>query len=283
MSLGLMAVTIVALAVGAIGGLLLGRLVDGFVRRRNGAAGSLLTDRAALELLVRRRTEAPSELASYLQARAEREKSALARELHDELGGALIAARMDVSWLADRMASSNPEVETRFKRALDTLQSCVNLKRRVVEDLRPSLLDNLGLIAALRWEVAHLCGRAGIEYAERYPAQELRLTPEASIALFRIVQEAVTNVVRHARARNVLVTVEVSGDSLSVRVRDDGVGLPGDGAGQTHFHGLAGMRQRALSLGGGWRLARVDEGGTEIEVTLPLTPVVAAPAVVQAS
>src|SRR5262249_15153043 len=147
---------------------------------------------------------------------------------HDELGGLLVAARMDVSWLEERLASSDPEVLEHFKRVQDALLAGVDLKRRVVESLRPTLLDNLGLFPALRRQVADSCGRAGIRCIERYAKEELNLNPEAAIAIFRIVQESLTNILKHSRARNVEIIVEPRGNWLAVQIRDDGIGLPAD-------------------------------------------------------
>src|SRR5882762_6168856 len=115
---------------------------------------------------------------------------------------------MDFTWLEDRVATSDAEVQAHFKRVHDALQAGVDVKRRVVENLRPTLLDNLGLFPALRWQVADTCGRAGLKCTERYPPEELSLTPEASIAIFRIVQEALTNILKHAQARNVEISIE---------------------------------------------------------------------------
>jgi signal transduction histidine kinase len=244
--------------------LLLSRLVMRQLRFREREATELAQRHAELEQLVEQRTEELSELSTHLQSLAEQEKSALSRELHDELGGLLVAARMDVSWVED------PEVQAHFRRVHEALQSGVDVKRRVVENLRPSLLDNLGLFPALRSQVADSCGRAGLRCIERYPNEELHLTPESSITVFRIVQEALTNIVKHARAQRVEVTVEPRAPWLILRIRDDGVGLPLERLRALRAHGLAAMRQRAAGLGGYWQVHRPAGGGTEVEVRLPL-------------
>jgi signal transduction histidine kinase len=225
---------------------------------------------AQLERVVQRRTEDLSELSTQLQSVAEKERAALSRELHDELGGLLVAARMDLSWLEEKVGSTDPGVQAQFKRVHDALQEGVELKRRVVENLRPTLLDNLGLFSALRWQVSDSCGRAGLNCIERYPEEELNLTPEASIAIFRIVQESLTNILKHAQAKNVEVSLEVREDWLVLTVRDDGVGLPLDRRRALRSHGLASMRHRASGFGGQWHIKRRQERGTEIEVRLPL-------------
>ena len=273
-----LATTIAALAASIGLVLLISRLVVRQLRFREREATELARRHAELERLVEQRTEELSELSTHLQSLAEQEKSALSRELHDELGGLLVAARMDVSWIEERLESHDPEVEAHFRRVHEALQSGVDVKRRVVENLRPSLLDNLGLFPALRSQVADSCGRAGLRCLERYPNEELQLTPEASITVFRIVQEALTNIVKHARAQRVEVTVEPRAPWLILRIRDDGIGLPLERLRALRSHGLAAMRQRASSLGGQWQVRRPPAGGTEVEVRLPLERVLEEPA-----
>ena len=253
--------------------LLVRRLVLRDMRNREREAEELAERRTELEEVVKSRTEQLSDLSTHLQSLAEQEKAALARELHDELGGLLVAARMDVSWLEARVASGDAEVQSHFKRLHEALQTGVDVKRRVVENLRPTLLDNLGLFPALRWQVADSCGRAGLECVELYPAEEPLLTPEASIAVFRIVQESLTNILKHARAQRVEVTVESQANWLVVRIRDDGIGLGADRLRAIGSHGLAAMRHRAEGLGGSWRIAAGHRNGTQIEVRLPFTRV----------
>jgi signal transduction histidine kinase len=174
------------------------------------------------------------------------------------------------------VAVNDPDVALRWDRVLAGLDEGVNLKRRVVEHLRPTLLDNLGLVPALKWVLEESCGRAGIACTERYPAEELRLTDDASIAVFRVVQESLTNIVRHSGARNVELTVELGGGDLVVRIRDDGRGIaPEKLANVIGSHGLASMRHRITSLGGQWRIQGLPEGGTLIVARLPLQAVLA--------
>jgi signal transduction histidine kinase len=255
--------------------LLLSRLAARQLRSKDREAAALSAHRAELERQVEQRTAELSELSTHLQSVAEQEKAALSRELHDELGGLLVAARMDVSWIEERVHSDDPDVRSHFRRLHEALQQGVDVKRRVVENLRPSLLDNLGLFPALRWQVADTCGRAGLKCIERYPSEELQLTPDASITVFRIVQEAMTNILKHAQAKTIEITVETTPRHLVVRIRDDGVGLPDGRLQALRSHGLAAMRHRASGLGGQWQVHRPAGGGTEIQVRLPLERVLA--------
>jgi signal transduction histidine kinase len=253
--------------------LLLSRLTLRQLRSKEREAEQLAARQVELERLVEQRTEELSDLSTHLQSVAEQEKAALSRELHDELGGLLVAARMDLSWLEERIASADPEVRGYFQRVQEALQSGVDIKRRVIESLRPTLLDNLGLVPALRWQVADLCERGGLKHAEHYTHEDLPLTAQASIAVFRVVQEALANVLKHARATAVEVSVEVVEPWLLVRVRDDGIGVPPERLLAVRSHGLAAMRQRARALGGHWHVQRPVSGGTQIEVRLPLARV----------
>ncbi|HWZ62999.1 MAG TPA: CHASE3 domain-containing protein [Steroidobacteraceae bacterium] len=249
-------------------------LLSGLTRRqlrsKERETEQLTVRQGELERLVEQRTEELSELSTHLQSVAEQEKAALSRELHDELGGLLVAARMDMSWLEERLGCNDPEVRVFFRRVQDALQSGVDIKRRVIESLRPTLLDNLGLIPALNWQVSETCERAGLGHIERYPQQEIILTSQASIAVFRIVQEALNNVLKHARASTVEVSLEIAPPWLLVRVQDDGVGIPPDRPRALRAHGLAAMRHRARALGGYWEVQRPANGGTRVEVRLPL-------------
>ena len=256
--------------------LLVRRLVVRNLRNREREAEELAARRTELELLVKSRTEELSDLSTHLQSLAEQEKAALSRELHDELGGLLVAARMDVSWLEDHVQAGDPAIRAHFKRVHEALQAGVDVKRRVVENLRPTLLDNLGLFPALRWQVSDSCGRAGLRCVEHYPTEEPALTPEGSIAVFRIVQESLTNILKHAKAQSVELTVEMQTQWLVIRIRDDGVGVPAERLQAIGSHGLAAMRHRAVGLGGEWKVDQLNDRGTQIEARLPLARITAA-------
>src|SRR4029453_3477867 len=160
-------------------------------------------DKRRLETLVEERTAALSELSNYLQIVREDEKSKLARDLHDELGGVLVSAKMDVAWVEKRIKGRDPESGAKLERTLQALDDGVQIKRRIIEDLRPTLLDNLGLAPALDWQVNEFCNRAGLKCKLSLPTEDLALDPHVSIALYRILQEALTNVVKYARAKHV--------------------------------------------------------------------------------
>src|SRR6267154_5417340 len=132
------------------------------------------------------RESADSALLTYLQASVEIDKASLAKELHDNLGGLIVAATMDVAWGEEHFSSLASEARGRLARVREALRSALDINRRIIEELRPTLLENVGLFAALSWEIK----QAGLHCSGRYPPSEMHFTPEASIALFRIAQEA---------------------------------------------------------------------------------------------
>ena len=191
------------------------------------------------------------------------ENSALSRELHDELGGLLVAARMDLSWLQQRLPTSDPNIEQRFRRIHESLSAGVDLKRRVVEELRPTLLDNMGLPwAALRWQFKETRRRAGLQCTETIPDFEPKFNPDAAIGVFRIAQEALTNILKHAEAKSADLAIGIEGDTFVLRVSDDGKGIPPESApGPTSSHGPRLLCATGIAALGGSRDVRHSPGG----------------------
>jgi signal transduction histidine kinase len=251
--------------------ILIGALLGRDMRRRAQEAQDLGQRNRDLDRTVQQRTSMLFHLSSSLQKVAEREKAALARELHDELGGLLVATKIDVSWLRKRIDDGSEASKLRWERVLRCMDEGLALKRRVIESLRPTLLDNVGLVAALSWLVDETLRRAGIVCEERYPENVPELSPDARIAVFRAVQECLMNITKHAKAKSVLLLVSIEGDHLSVVVRDDGVGIDEGRIETPQSHGLLGIRHRIESLDGSLSIRSLGRGvGTECRFTLPL-------------
>jgi signal transduction histidine kinase len=250
--------------------LLATRLVYGDMRRRARQATNLRDQKLELEQQVAERTRELTALSTHLQGVSEQEKSALSRELHDELGGLLVAARMDLSWLQQRLPTSDPSIEQRFRRIHESLSAGVDLKRRVVEELRPTLLDNMGLFTALRWQFKETCRRAGLQCTETIPDSEPKFNPDAAIGVFRIAQEALTNILKHAEAKSADLVIVMEGDTFLLRVSDDGKGIPPQRLQTNTSHGLASMRHRITALGGSWEVRSPSAGGTVVIALIPL-------------
>jgi protein-histidine pros-kinase len=235
--------------------------------------------RASVPTAAARETETAtelSELASNLQRLAESEKVLLARQLHDELGGALVGAKMDLAWLRRRIGSTDPEVIARWERLERALETGIAFKRRVVEQLRPTLLDNLGFYAAARWLVEETCAAASLKCELDLPLPEPTLPKGVGIALFRVLQESLQNVTRHAGASavDVKVIVELPQESLRLVIADNGVGVSDARLHPLGSHGLGSMRHRMRAIGGEFTIRSAPGQGTEVEVVAPLAETV---------
>jgi signal transduction histidine kinase len=250
---------------------LVGALLGRDMHRRDREAEALSDHNRELDRTVQQRTAMLFHLSSSLQKVAEREKASLARELHDELGGLLVATKIDVSWLRKRVDDGSEASALRWDRVLRSMDEGLALKRRVIESLRPTLLDNVGLVAALRWLVDETLRRQNIECEEQYPEELPELTPDARIAIFRAVQECLMNIVKHAKADSVLIQVTANDGELSVLVRDDGAGIDESRIETPRSHGLLGMRHRIESLEGRLSIRSLGTNvGTECRFTLPV-------------
>jgi signal transduction histidine kinase len=224
-----------------------------------------------LENLVASRTEQLSVLSRHLIRVSEEEKARLARELHDEMGANLTAIGMHLAAVGEQLKESHPEQADALARARATLVETVGLTRRIVEDLRPSLLDNLGLSAALQSYCEDFARASGVDCEVLIEGEVDGAGPMQAIALFRITQESLNNIAKYAQARHVVVHLAREGEALVLEVSDDGVGIPPDAMRRPKSHGLLGMRERALLLGGTLRVDRGVNGiGTSVHACVPL-------------
>jgi signal transduction histidine kinase len=210
-----------------------------------------------------------SALSAFLQSSGERHKASLARELHDQLGGILTPAKMDLSWLRARLGD-DPRYGERMARLDALIDQAIDLKRRIIEKLRPSLLDHLGLAAALRWYAEEECTKAGIEPHLAVDASLGRLPPDVEIACFRLAEEAIDNAVQHARASHLDLTLERTAQGLHMTVSDDGAGIADVQRALRMSRGLAGMSHRVRSLRGTLALHSPSGKGTRLEISIPL-------------
>lgn len=262
-SLGSMVFTILVL-------MTLGLLATRDIRRRESFTADLASQ-------IDERTAELRDLSRHMSRVAEAEKYSLARELHDELGGVLVAMRMDISQIRKRLGNADyPELKTHWERVEQALASGLELKRRVIEELRPTLLDNMGLFTALRWLATQRSEQAQIKLELFGLEEDIDLPPETAIAVFRTVQEAIANTLKHSGATRLSVHAEVSAEHLTVSVADDGRGLPPDAERRSGAHGLKQMRFRMESVGGTLRFTSYEARGTTIQLTVPL--MAAAPA-----
>lgn len=212
-------------------------------------------------------------LSAHLQSVREEERVRIAREIHDELGQVLTVAKLYLSVLTDEIVDGTSASVDSISRNLASITRMVDdsitLVKSIAYKLRPMVLDELGLKEALEWESSEFQKRTGIE-CRMHSNGELDLGREESAAVFRILQEALTNVTRHAKATSVDVRVSMKDDHLRLQVEDNGRGiLPGDAEKQKSL-GILGMKERALFLGGHLEVARCSRGGTEVVLTIPM-------------
>jgi len=229
-----------------------------------------VTERVASEQALRHSKEELQHMALAAHSIREQEKSRIARELHDELGQALSALKMDVVWLREK-AEKLDSASSKKLAAMETmLDQTVAATRRISSDLRPLMLDDLGLIPAAEWLVQNFTQRTGIACTLNISDPEPELHDPNATAVFRIVQESLTNIARHAQATHVEVSIVQAGGSVQVRVRDNGIGFAPDSPRKPGSHGLTGLRERAMLLGGTAKVTSAPGAGTTIEVSLPM-------------
>ena len=222
-------------------------------------------ERSRLEQLVRERTATLTELATHLQ-QVRDERGHLARELHDELGALLTAAKLDVARLKSKIDMNNPEAADRVKHLTETLNSGIALKRRIVEDLRPSSLANLGLSTALEILTSEFSTRSGLTLEAHLEPVELGEATELTI--YRLVQEALTNIGKYAKATTVHVSVHNYPTYVAVQIADNGRGFDTSSI-RPNSHGLAGMRHRVEAAGGRLTIQSTVGEGTTVSAIIP--------------
>jgi signal transduction histidine kinase len=221
-------------------------------------------------------------LAAHLLSVREEERKLIAREIHDELGQSLTGFKMDLAWIRHRLQPGDGEIDRqplldKINEMGTLIDGSANLIRKLCTELRPGILDDLGLVPAVEWQAREFQKRTGIECALKLEVAELNLDPERSTALFRIFQEILTNVARHAAADRVTADLRRTGDELILEVRDNGKGIePARLSGEKSL-GLLGMRERALLFGGQVFIEGKKGRGTTVTVTIPMLPSPAAP------
>ena len=221
---------------------------------------------------LRQSKEELQQFGAAAQETRELEKGRIARELHDELGQSLTMLRMDVAWCKANLRDGDAGVAAKLERMETMLKGTVAATRRIASDLRPLMLDDLGLVPALEWLVQNMTQRTGIPCDFSIDDPALQLPPAHSTAVFRIVQEALTNIAKHADATHAAVVVRQHDGTVRVAIRDDGVGFASDDPRKPASFGLLGLRERATLLRGTATIRSTPGAGTTIEIDLPLPP-----------
>jgi PAS domain S-box-containing protein len=239
---------------------------------RNGGGEITGTVGIALDITDRKKTErALRALAARLQSVREEERTKVAREIHDELGQALTAIKIDLSSLIHELLGDNEQQSNRARSTLRLVDETIQSVRRISTELRPGILDDLGLVAAVEWAAEEFQARTGTICRLDLPEDEVAIDPETATALFRIFQETLTNVARHADASEVQVRLAQEDGDLTLGVHDNGKGIAEDKLSDRDSLGILGMRERALLLGGELAIITAPEKGTTVSVRVPAT------------
>ena len=227
-----------------------------------------ITARKQMENELRESRKQLRALSMFLQTVREEERKRIARELHDELGQALTALKIDLDWLEARCSNMDGRVAEKFRSMDAILGKTVESVRSIAEDLRPGMLDDLGLAAAIEWQVEKFQERTAIQCELSMNRDEFELDERVATSVFRIVQEALTNVARHAAASKVRIVVEERDDEIHLEISDNGKGF--QAGPKKRSYGLLGIRERVNMLGGAVEISSQPGAGTAVRATIPL-------------
>jgi signal transduction histidine kinase len=239
-----------------------------------------ITERKQAEEELRTSSLQLRALATHLQQIREEERVMIAREIHDEMGGGLTGLKMDLSWLLRKMGDADPGEERvalmdKIHASNALIDQLIRVVRRISTDLRPSILDDLGLIAALEWQLSEFTSRTEIPYEFATTLEYVNMEEDTAVAVFRIFQEALTNVVRHSQATKVAVVLRegewsLFGDeTLVLEIRDNGRGITEEEIRNPESLGLLGMKERVLTFGGNLSILGEPGGGTALFLKIP--------------
>ena len=229
-----------------------------------------ITKQKQTEEEIRDSREQLRNLYVHLQSVREEERTHIAREIHDEFGTILTALKIDLSWLERQMPQTNPAPAEKIRKDLDLINSAIKTVQRISSELRPGILDHLGLSAAMEWQVKEFCNRSEIDWDITIDLGDIKPDRDLSTTMFRILQESLTNIARHAEATEVRVRLKEKDSVLVLEVIDNGKGVSQEQLSDRSSFGLMGMRERAQHLGGNVFIEKADGKGTKVLVTIPL-------------
>jgi len=244
--------------------------------RQNGLTSGLrgividITDRKLVEREMKNSRDQLRNLSAHLQSIREEERANIAREIHDELGQSMTALKMDLNWLMKKVTPDQKTVIDKIESMSQLIDSTIQTVRRISTELRPGLIDDLGLTAAVEWYCGEFQNRTGISCNLKLCQEEIALDQNRAIAIFRIFQETLTNVARHSFATRVEAGLEIKDHILNLNIRDNGVGIPEEKIFDPQSLGLIGVRERVHPFGGRVDIQGSENGGTIVQVTIPL-------------
>ncbi len=249
------------------------------VKQSELAQGGIIWDGIILNITQSKLAEAEilrsrkliSELAAHVEQVKEQERLRFSREVHDELGGNLTAIKIGLSWLRKNLAADQDKQSKRVDYLDSILDQTLEATHRIASNLRPTIVD-CGLVSAVEWQVQQFCQNLDMECEFSSTRDQIPLDSDASIAVFRIVQEALTNISKHSKASKVWVSLRTLKHQLKLEIGDNGVGPDHTIEGNKKSFGILGMKERAAALGGELSLGAAPGGGTVVRVNIPLTP-----------
>ncbi len=228
-------------------------------------------ERRRAENELKRSQELFRNLSTHLQEVREEERTRIARRIHDDLGQSLTALKIDIAWLSNKLTGERDIIREKLRTMVVLIDDTVQTVRKVSEDLRPGILDDFGLPAAIEWQAEEFQKRTGIECKTVFNPDEFFLNKEQSTNLFRIVQESLTNVIRHAEATKVEIRINEKDGLLLLEIQDNGVGITEASIVDSRSFGLIGVKERARSLGGAVTITGTRNAGTRLTVKMPIS------------
>ncbi len=219
--------------------------------------------------LIRSREEMRN-LSSHLESLREVERTNIARDIHDVLGQSLTALKMDMSWLMKKLGNGESELAQKSEIMMGLVDSIIQTVRKISAELRPGIIDDLGLVAAIEWQAEEFQSRTGISCTVRSDPPDIMVDEKKSITYFRILQESLTNIMRHSRATEVAIDLEKKNGTLTMEVTDNGRGISEEELHGSQSFGLIGIRERVYSCGGEVHITGSAGRGTTVRVTVPV-------------
>jgi len=229
-----------------------------------------ITDRMLAAEELQNSREQLRNLSTYLESVREQERTVIAREIHDELAQTLTALKMDLSWLDNRLPQDQKPLSAKTKSMHSLIDTTIKTVKRISAELRPGILDDLGLVAAIEWQAEEFQDRTGITCHVTVEPGDLTVDQDRSTAIFRIFQETLTNIARHARATKVAVGLTKRARRLTLRVKDNGIGITEEQIADSKSFGLIGMRERVYPWGGNVSVTGTSGKGTRVLVSVPI-------------
>lgn len=229
-----------------------------------------ITEKLQADEKLKRSHQELRQLATHLQDIREVERTHIAREIHDELGQQLTGLKMDISWLSKKINGQSPDITQKLTESLQLIDETVKTVRRIATQLRPSILDDLGLVSAMEWQSEEFEKRFKISTLFISNVNTLDIDPEIATGIFRVYQESLTNVLRHSRANTVKVSLYFTEGLLTLTITDNGVGFNSEQIEDKKTLGLLGMKERTLMMGGSYHISSKPGEGTAVVITVPL-------------